>query len=388
MLKRLIQPELSARLASTPAVVLLGPRQCGKTTLALEIAKHQPSIYLDLEAESDRAKLTDPELYLSQHEDELVILDEVHRTPDLFKSLRGLIDQGRRHGKNAGRFLLLGSASMDLLKQSGETLAGRISYLELHPLNVLEIGVADQPNLWLRGGFPESFLASNDQTSARWRLDFIRTYLERDIAQFGPRIAAETLRRFWTMLAHYQCQPLNAAQLARSLAVDGKTIANYLDLMVDLLLVRRLPAWHRNEGKRLVRSPKVFIRDSGLMHALLRLDDMETLLGHPAVGFSWEAHVIETLVTTAPEGTHASFYATTSGVEIDLVLELPRRQTWAIEVKRNLSPKVEAGFYRACEDIKPKRRFVVYPGDETFTLPHATEAINLRSLSQLLMDLG
>ena len=229
MLPRRISSRLNYLLLHFPAVVLLGPRQAGKTTLALEIAaQKKPSIYLDLEDETDRAKLADPNRYLEDHEDELVILDEVHRAPELFQQLRGIIDRGRRHGKANGRFLLLGSAAMDLLKQSGESLAGRISYLELGPFDALEIDPAAIESLWVRGGFPRSFLASTDDISLQWRRDFVRTYLERDIVQFGPRIPAETLRRFWTMLAHNQAQLLNAANLARSLAVDGKTVAGYL----------------------------------------------------------------------------------------------------------------------------------------------------------------
>ncbi len=296
MIERRIYKQLVEMIGRYPAVALLGPRQVGKTTLALSVAATRPSLYLDLESPGDQAKLTDPELYLADHEDKLVILDEVHRRPDLFQPLRGLIDKGRRSGRGAGRFLLLGSASIELLKQSGETLAGRISFAELAPFDVLELGGESIDRLWIRGGFPGSVLAEDDATSLTWRRDFIRTYLERDIPQFGVRIPAETLRRFWTMLAHNQAGVLNAAQLARAIAVSGSTVAHYLDLLVDLLLVRRLPPWHRNVGKRLVKSPKVYIRDSGLVHALLGLGTKEELLGHPIVGGSWEGYVIETLL--------------------------------------------------------------------------------------------
>ena len=368
-------------------MALLGPRQVGKTTLALEIARTRPSLYLDLETASDRAKLADPERYLADHEDVLVILDEVHRAPDLFQSLRGLIDSGRRRGKQAGRFLLLGSASVDLLKQSGETLAGRIAYLELAPFDALEVANKQIDNLWLRGGFPSSFLADNDRDSFRWRQDFIRTYLERDIPQLGPRVPAETLRRFWTMLAHSQSTLLNAATIARGLGVDGKTVARYLDLLVDLLLVRRLPAWHRNVGKRLVKSPKVLVRDSGVTHALLGLTSKEQLLGHPVVGQSWESFVIETLLDVAPQGVEASFYRTSAGAEIDLVITLPGSDLWAIEIKRSSAPTLEKGFHLACADLRPKKRFVVYPGHERFPLDAETEAIGLRQLGQVLHEI-
>lgn len=276
-----LEAHLRDLLEEYPAVALLGPRQVGKTTLAHEVAESVDSVYLDLESAADRAKLSDPELYLADHEDRLVILDEVHRVLDLFQSLRGLIDRGRRKGRKAGRFLLLGSASMDLLRQSGETLAGRIAYLELNLLDVLEVDAKEHDRLWVRGGFPDSFLASNEKRSLSWRENFIRTYLERDVPQLGPRIPAETLRRFWVMLAHNQGGLLNAAALARGLGVDGKTIAKYLDLMIDLLLVRRLMPWHRNVGKRLVKSPKVYVRDSGVTHALLGLANKEDVLGHP-----------------------------------------------------------------------------------------------------------
>lgn len=354
------------RLEQFPAVALLGPRQVGKTTLAELIAEGRPSVYLDLEAAADREKLADPALYLSSHEDKLVILDEVQRLPELFQTLRGLIDQGRRRNVRAGRFLLLGSASIDLLKQSGESLAGRIAYVELGPLNVLEVDADGLDTLWIRGGFPDSFLAASDDASVIWRDNFIRTYLERDIPQLGPRVPAETLRRFWTMLAHVQGSTLNAAQLARGLSVDGKTVARYLDLLVDLLLVRRLPPFHANVGKRLVRSPKVYVRDSGIVHALLGLDDREAVLGHPVAGGSWEGYVLENLLGATPERVQGYFYRTAAGAEIDLVLEMPGGKLWAIEIKRGLAPKLDKGFHHAREDLQPERSFLVYSGEDRY----------------------
>lgn len=381
MIERRLTPRLAYLIEHYPAVGLLGPRQVGKTTLALEIADSRPSVYLDLESVSDRARLADAEQYFADHENELVILDEVQRVPELFQTLRGVIDRGRRAGKKTGRFLLLGSAAIDLLKQSGESLAGRISYLELAPFDVLEVPAEDLDQLWVRGGFPSSFLAGSDSLSLKWRQDFIRTYLERDIPQLGPRIPAETLRRFWTMLAHNQAELLNAANLARGLGVSGATVASYLDLLVDLLLVRRLPAWHRNDGKRLVKSPKVFVRDTGIAHALLGLRTKDDILGHPVVGQTWETVVIESLIAAAPEGTEAHFYRTSAGAEIDLVLTLPNRQLWAVEIKRSSAPKVEKGFYSAVDDLKAKRKFVVYPGRERFSLKDKIEAIGLADLA-------
>ncbi len=385
MIPRRLITALTSALAEAPAVALLGPRQVGKTTLALELAKKRSAVYLDLESEADRAKLSEPELYLAQHADKLVILDEIQRTPQLFRSLRGLIDAGRRRGQGKGRFLMLGSASIDLLKQSSESLAGRIRYLELAPLDAGEVGGKYLDALWLRGGFPDSLLADSDAASLRWRVDFIRTYLERDIPQLGPRIPAESLRRLWTMLAHSQGGLLNAAALARALAVDGKTVASYLDLLVDLLLVRRLAPWHGNVRKRLVKSPKVYVRDSGLVHALLGLGDREALLAHPVAGGSWEGLAIESLIAAAPNGTEAHFFRTAAGAEIDLLLKLPgQRAPWAIEVKRGLAPKIERGFHLACDDVRPARRLVVYSGAERFPLAEAVEAVSLVDLCEEL----
>ncbi|HEY3309425.1 MAG TPA: ATP-binding protein [Desulfuromonadaceae bacterium] len=381
MISRLLYPKLSEALANSPAVALLGPRQVGKTTLALEIGQTVNALYLDLESEQDLAKLAQPELYLADHQDRLVIIDEVHRLPGLFPLLRGLIDQGRRANRRAGCYLLLGSASLDLLKQSGETLAGRIAYLELSPFNVLETVELPSENLWVAGGFPESLLAPDPRQSLRWRQDFIRTYLERDIPQFGPRIAAETLRRFWIMLAHNQGGLLNTAQFSRNLGVDVKTINGYLDLLVDLMLVRRLPSWHANIGKRLVKSPKVYVRDSGLVHALLAIQDKESLLAHPVVGQSWECFVIENLIAAGMGHVQGFFYRTGGGAEIDLLLLWPDGNLWAVEVKRSLSPKLERGFYSACDDLNPAKKFVVYPGVERYRIASDIEAISLAALA-------
>lgn len=383
MIHRRLRAQLTALIADYPAVALLGPRQVGKTTLALAVSAGLDAVYLDLESAADRAKLTEPELYLQDHEDKLVILDEVHRLPELFPTLRGLIDAGRRRGRRAGRFLLLGSASRDLLQQSSETLAGRIAYLELAPFDVLE---TPDENLWIRGGFPDSLLAADDKRSLIWRQNFIRTYLERDVPRLGPRIAAETLRRFWVMLAHTQGGLLNAASLARGLDVSGKTLASYLDLMVDLLLVRRLPPWHKNVGKRLVKSPKVFVRDSGVLHALLGLRDKEAVISHPIVGASWEGYVIENLINVAPAETEACFYRASGGAEVDLILTLPGKKPWVVEVKRSLEPRLTKGFYFACDDIQPEARYVVYPGEESFALAKDVMAVSLSALASQLSE--
>jgi predicted AAA+ superfamily ATPase len=390
MIARRLQQSIKDALDRQAAVAIIGPRQVGKTTLALAIAEQRESLYLDLESSQDRAKLSDPALFLRMYEDRLVILDEIHRMPELFQTLRGLIDEGRRRGKRTGRFLILGSASIELLRQSGESLAGRIEYIDLGPLDALEVAgdQRDLVKLWLRGGFPDSFLAKNDSDSFKLRKSFIRTYLERDVLQFGPRIPAETLERLWTMLAHNQGAQLNALKLAGGLSVSAPTVTGYIDLLVDLLLVRRLRPFAANVGKRLVKSPRVYVRDSGIVHALLGIRDFDELAGHPIVGASWEGFVIENILAAAPEDTMSSFYRTTGGAEIDLVLELPAKNgLWAIEVKRGLAPKVEKGFHFACEDLKPDRRFVVYSGNEHYPLASGIEAIDLRSLTSVLADL-
>lgn len=386
MIPRRVQDSVLKALGRQAAVALMGPRQVGKTTLAFSLAEEMDSLYLDLEDMGDREKLSDPVLFLSQYEDRLVVLDEIHRVPDLFQALRGLIDKGRRHGRRTGRFLLLGSAAIDLLRQSGESLAGRIAYVDLGPFDVLEVG-GDQAgliNLWVRGGFPDSYLAVGDDESFALRKDFIRTYLERDVPMFGPRLPAETLERLWTMLAHSQGTLLNASRLAGSLSISAQTVTRYIDLLVDLLLVRRLQPFHGNLSKRLVKSPKVYVRDSGLLHALLGLVDHSALCGHPVVGSSWEGFVIENLLAAAPSRTHACFYRTSGGAEIDLLLELPGGARWAVEIKLGSAPKCEKGFYQAQKDVRPDRSFVVYSGSERYPLTPEIEAIGVKELAQEL----
>ncbi len=381
MFPRLYRSRTEDLLAQFPAVALLGPRQVGKTTLALEIAEATGALYLDMEHPPDLAKLADPADYLARHRDKLVILDEIHRVPELFPVLRSLIDQARRAGKRAGSFLLLGSASIDLMRQSSESLAGRLATVELSGLTVAEVGSEQTETLWLRGGFPESLTATTDEQSARWRAAFLRSYLERDIPQLGPRIAAETLRRFWTMLAHEHSGLLNAAHLARSLAVSGKTLASYVDLFVDLFLIRRLEPWHANTSKRLVKSPRIYLRDSGLLHQLSGLRNMEQLLGYSRMGASWEGFVIENLITSLPEGAGAYFFRTAAGAEIDLVLELPGHpKPWAIEIKRGRAPKLERGFHNARQDVNPENCFVVCGTDETFSMGDGIEAVSLAGM--------
>jgi len=384
MIKRKVRADIEKSLNRQPAVAIMGPRQVGKTTLAIDIAEDRESIYLDLESYEDRGRLRDPILFLEKYEDSLDILDEIHRMPELFQTLRGVIDKGRRKGKRVGRFLILGSASIDLLRQSGETLAGRIGYINMNPITVSEINPDDITTLWLRGGFPDSFLGNTDQDSFLIRKDFIRTYLERDIPQFAPRAAAETLERLWMMLAHCQGSMLNASRLASSLSIATKTLNSYIDLLVDLLLFRRLKPFHANTGKRLVKSPKVYIRDSGILHALLGIKNYNELAGHPVIGASWEGFVIENILSVMPFGAKATFYRTSAGAEIDLVLEMPGGEIWAIEIKSGLTAKPSKGFYNAIEDINSDHNFVVYAGKEQYPIAKNIQAISLAGIIQLV----
>jgi predicted AAA+ superfamily ATPase len=361
--------------------VLIGPRQAGKTTLALaEAAGRRDALYLDLELPSAQRQLDDPEAFLLAQSNKLVILDEVQRLPELFAVLRGVIDIRRRAGEAAGQFLLLGSASGVLLQQSSESLAGRVAQLELTPFQAREVlpskaSAADLNPLWVRGGFPLSWLADDDRSSLRWREAFITTYLERDIPALGPRIPATTLRRLWTMLAHTHGGLLNQSQLAASLAVSGQTVARYIDLLCDLMLVRRLPAWHGNVGKRLVRAPKVYVRDSGIVHALLGLPDLESVLAHPVAGASWEGFVIEQLIAAATRA-EASFYRTSHGAEADLVLGFRDGETWVVEIKRASAPTVSKGFHLAAADVGATRKLVIAPVAAPYPMRDGVEVMN------------
>lgn len=396
MFQRQVADELHQYLREFPAVAILGPRQAGKTTLARQLADKlaltsEPSpLYLDLESPTDLAQLSDSSAFFAAHGDRLLILDEVQRMPSLFSVLRGVIDQRRRAGARSAQFLLLGSASMELLAQSSESLAGRLAYVELAPFVVTELpdDQATAPGaLWLRGGFPDSYLAASDGASLRWRQQFITTYLERDIPLLGPRIPAQTLRRLWTMLAYEQAQMLNAARLAGSLGVSGQTIARYLDLLCDLLLVRRLQPWALQSSKRLVKAPKVYVRDSGLVHALLGLGSQRELLSHPVGGGSWEGWIIENLIACAPPGAQASYYRTAVGAEIDLVLELPGKALWAVEIKRSSAPTVSKGYHIACEDVAATRRVVVSGANTRFPMAGGIEHIPMLELMRELLAL-
>ena len=373
MIHRHLRSKLDSLLNNSPAVVLLGPRQIGKTTLALEIAEARGGVYRDLENPRDLDQVRDIVLFSDQFPDRLIILDEVQRVPEIFAPLRGVIDARRRAGQRTGQFLFLGSASLALLGQTSESLAGRVAYAELSGIDVRELAEDRQPGinadtLWARGGYPDSLMASSADASLQWRLDIIRSYLERDVPQFGFRVPAETLRRFWTMLAHSQGGLLNASALAEGLGISGQSAGRYLDILVDLLLVRRLEPWHSNVGKRLVKSPKIYIRDSGLLHALLSIPSRVALFGHPVIGTSWEGFVIENLLSASPAGWQASFYRTQAGAEIDLLFVRGGQPHMAIEIKRASAPRPEKGFHIACDDLGIEHRHIVYPGPQTYLL--------------------
>jgi len=386
MLIRSITEKLKNAILQVPAVALLGSRQVGKTTLAKFIAKDIDSIYLDLESPKDLLKLSDPVSFLNTQSNKLVILDEIQRIPDLFMVLRGLIDKNRELGRKNSQFLLLGSASMDLMRQSSESLAGRIRYMNMGGLNLLECihTSKSQQKLWLRGGFPDSHLAIDDDMAMNWLEDLIRTYLERDIPQMGFRIPANRLRRLWTMLAHLQGEPVNHSKLGSNLEVDGKTISHYLDILTELLLVRRLEPWHSNVKKRLVKSPRYYIRDSGIQHRLLGIDHHDALLSNPILGKSWEGFVIENIHSMLPRRAETYFYRTAAGAEIDLVIQFSSSEIWAVEIKYGVSPKLNKYFSQICDDVGATHKYVIYGGDEEFLINQDVAVVSLSKFMKKL----
>ena len=382
LIERAIKKTLIESLYKYPVVGLIGCRQVGKTTLAktLQEKLRKKIIYLDLELPSDLAKLQEPELYLSRFTDHLVIIDEMQYMPSLFPLIRALVDKDRAKG----RFLILGSASPDLIKHASESLAGRIIYYELTPFVIDEVGFENINTLWLRGGFPISYLAENNNESLIWRETFIRTYLERDIPQLGIHVPAANLRRFWTMLAHSHGQLWNASQIARGLGLSSPTVKNYLDILEETFIVRQIQPYHFNIKKRLIKSPKVYIRDSGLLHALLRIKTFDDLQAHPVIGSSWEGFVIEQINGILPKNTPIYFYRTGAGAEIDLLVFDSKNRPIAIEIKYSLSPKIEKGFWIACEDSSCKKGFVVYPGKETYPISKNVFMLPVKEIGRIL----
>lgn len=389
LIERLLARTVVARLGSNAAVALLGPRQVGKTTLARDLADGWPggATYVDLERPADRRRLDDADAYLRAQAPRLVVLDEVHRLPGLFEILRGVIDDNRRGGFATGQFLLLGSASLDLIALSSESLAGRVAHLDLGGVAVDEAAAAGtSPDaVWLRGGFPMSLAAATDAESSQWRTDLVRSYLERDVPMFAPRLPAETLRRLWTMLAHTSGGLLNASRLAEGLGVSSPTVDRYIDLLTDLGLVRRLPAWHVNVGKRQTKAPKVFVRDSGLLHTLLDLVDLDDVLGHPAAGPSYESFAVENLIAAAGAFYQPHHYRTARGDEVDLVLIRGGRPVVAVEVKRSTAPIASAGLRRAVADLAADDAYLVHP--DTDRPPYDDRGITVIGLSSLVARL-
>lgn len=383
MIERGIYKKLHSQLSKAPAVALLGPRQVGKTTLAKQVAATRSSIYVDLESPEDLLKLTDAGAFFRLHSDKLIVLDEIQRVPDLFNVLRGVIDQNRDEGRRVGQFLCLGSASMDLMRQSSESLAGRISYVEMGGVNLLEVGSErDQLNqLWFKGGFPDSYLVDDD-SAMDWLEDLIRTYLERDVPQMGFRVPASRLRRLWTMLAHLQGEPVNYSKIAANLEMDAKSVSHYIDILTELLLVRRLEPWHANVKKRLVKSPRFYVRDSGIQHRLLAIGSYEALLSNPVLGKSWEGFVVENIHSVLPRRAETFFYRTAAGAEIDLVIQMPSSEIWAVEVKHGSAPKLGKHYSSICDDVGATHKYIVYGGDETYPLNAGVIMISLRQLMQ------
>lgn len=389
MLNRWIINRLKKSIGRNPAVVLLGARQVGKTTLSKYLARNMDSIYLDLEDTEDLLLLRDPKTFLASQSDKLVILDEIQRKPDLFLTLRGLIDENRQNGRDAAQFLLLGSATMALLRQSSESLAGRISYIEMTGLNIFELGDEKQNimNLWLRGGFPKSYLAKDDEMSMEWVEDLICTYLERDVPLMGFDVPAQNLRRLWTMLAHLQGETINVNKLATNLEVSRSKINHYIDILTGLLLVRRIEPWHVNVKKRLVKSPRYYIRDSGILHRLLGIGDHRMLLSNPILGKSWEGFVVENIHSVLPRLAETYFYRTAAGAEIDLVIKMPNAEIWALEIKHGVAPNLGKYFSNTCDDVGATHKFVVYGGDREFPIGKNVWMISLPKIMEKLIAL-
>jgi predicted AAA+ superfamily ATPase len=392
MITRNLQSELKLALKNMPVVALLGPRQVGKTTLATGVVDFftKPSLYLDLESDTDYNKLQDAEAFFKRYDNTLIIIDEVQRKPDLFRILRGIVDQRKRNGERAGHFLLLGSASKDLLQHSSETLAGRIRYLELTPFTANELipnkHFYNMEKLWIQGGFPDSYLAETENESWKWRNDFIGTYMERDLPLMGVKVSPIHLRRFWKMLAHYNGNQINLSEVGRSLELSHTTIKSHLDILTDFYMVRQVPPWSGNVKKRLVKSPKIYIRDTGILHSLLNISSLYTLMSNPALGASWEAFVIENILNSLDTRWQYSYYRTATQIEIDLVLETPDGEVWAIEIKRNSAPKVSKGFIEACNDVKATHKWIINSLEDRYPVSNGIEVIGFTGFVQMIFD--
>lgn len=377
-LKRTIYTELKESLEDFPVVAILGPRQVGKSTLVTDLLDIKSKIYLDLELNSDLRKLSEPELFFERHKDSLLCLDEIQLAPEIFRTIRGTVDKNKKNSQ----FLILGSASRDLIRQSSESLAGRISYLEIMPFNILEVGAQNLETLWLRGGFPKSYMAKNDERSSKWRENYIRTYLERDIPQLGFNIPAKSMERLWRMLAHSHGQTLNSSKIASSLGVSSHTVNSYIDILEQTFLVKSLRAFEPNIKKQYIKSPKVYLRDSGLLHTLLNLETFDDILGHQNFGPSFEGFVIENLIRLFPRWTF-NYYRTKSGAEIDLIMSKGNKRL-AIEIKASKAPKLQRGFWSSCEDIDATEKYVIALVDESYEVQNNTIVCNLESFISII----
>ncbi len=373
MFHRKASQEIRNHLSWSPAVAILGARQIGKTTLARQIAAEFPkSIYLDLENSQARAKLEQADVFFQAHRDRLIVLDEIQNAPELFSTMRGEIDADRCNG----RFLILGSASFKLLQQS-QSLAGRLALVDMAPLLLSEVhrDFEDIQTLWLRGGFPNSYTAPNDEASWLWRDGFVRHFLNTDLPALGINVEPELMRRFWRMTAHLHGQLFNASSIATSLGVSSPTVTRYLDHLVQCLMLRRLEPFHANLGKRLVKSPKIYVRDSGLLHYLMGIHNITDMMGHPITGASWEGFCVEQICNHLPAGASVSFYRTAAGAELDVVVETGRK-TLGFEIKFSSAPKVTKGFWQACEDIGVNQAYVIAPVQEGWTMANNVQVIS------------
>ncbi len=365
-----------------PAVAVVGPRQVGKTSILQAISSkfREETVYLDLENPDDRIKLENPSLFLDRLADKTVILDEVQRLPDLFPVLRGIIDRNRR----PGRFILLGSASPDLIRDSSESLAGRIAYYELKPFSFQEIdSLYDFSTHWLRGGFPESLLAPDDELSMKWRQNFIRTYLERDLPLLGLSADPVLISKLWRMAAHMSGDLLNMETLARSLSIHGTSVRRYLDFLESAYLIRRLPPYFSNLKKRLIKSPKIYLRDTGLLHQLLGISSFFDLSGHHALGASWETYIIEQVAAQLPDWAELFFYRTHDGTEADLVIARAGKAEILVEIKYSTTPKPSRGFHIAADDLDTQRQYIVCPVEKGFPLSEKIQVLSYREVGKL-----
>lgn len=367
---------LRAAIRRSPVTALLGARQCGKTTLARQLAGQTPSTLFDLESVPDQRRLQNPELVLGSLTG-LVILDEIQAMPELFQVLRVLVDRPQ----NQARFLILGSASPHIIKSASETLAGRVEFIELQGFNLSETGADNWQTLWLCGGFPRAYLAGSNEDSLTWREGFIRTFLERDIPQLGINISSVAMRRFWTMLAHYHGQTWNAAEIGRSMGLSDKTVRSYLDILTGTFMIRQLLPWYENLGKRQVKSPKIYFRDTGLLHSLLDIPDTHALLGHPKVGASWEGFALEQALQILHPAA-AYFWGTHAGAEIDLVFQSMGKR-FGIEMKFSEAPTITPSMRIASSELSLSHLWIIYPGNQTYPITNNITALPLKNLPSL-----